>query len=265
MIIALLLGCCVGTALGLLGGGGSVLAVPGLTEGLGLPAREAIATSLVVVGIASALAAAMQARSGHVRFRTALIFGLLGMPGALLGARIGSRLPGLFQLMLFATVMIFAGVRMLRGARKDEPESDEEAPTEVEPRTAGLPTIAAAAFATGVLTGVVGVGGGFLIVPALVLLVGLPMRQAIGSSLVVIALNAAAGSAGYLTQLKLEGEVVLPFVIGALVAAPAGAALGRRFAPETLRRIFGQGILLMAAFMILRRLPALIAGLSAGN
>ena len=249
MIIALLLGCCVGTALGLLGGGGSVLAVPGLTEGLGLPAREAIATSLVVVGIASALAAAMQARSGHVRFRTALIFGLLGMPGALLGARIGSRLPGLFQLMLFATVMIFAGVRMLRGARKDEPESDEEAPTEVEPRTAGLPTIAAAAFATGVLTGVVGVGGGFLIVPALVFLVGLTTRQAIGTSLAVIVLNSVGGSLGYSSYVELDLRLALPFVLGAALAGVAGSWIGQKISPARLRMAFGVGIVLVGLAM----------------
>lgn len=244
--ISLLLGTIVGLVLGLLGGGGSVLAIPSLAYGLGMEAKPAVATSLVVVGVAALLASIVHARNGHVRLKIALVFGLLGGVGAVGGSQLARLLSGTLQLVLFAGIMLVAGLRMVRSSGEEEQADGDEQPQAPRALTLG---IGLAALATGVVTGIVGVGGGFLIVPALVFLVGLPMRQAVGTSLVVIVLNAIGGSLGYLAYVEVDLHTTLPFVVGAGVAGVAGSWLGQRVPARALRVAFGLGIVVVAVAM----------------
>lgn len=250
MILSLLLGALVGLVLGLLGGGGSVLAIPLLTYGLGLEPKAAVATSLGVVGAASCAAALVHARSGNLRLSIALTFGLVGALGALIGSQVARFLPGALQLLLFAGLMLLAGVRMLRSAWSGAAGLPEDE-LEPSPKPAPAPAwkIGAAALATGVVTGVVGVGGGFLIVPALLFLVGLPMREAIGTSLAVIVLNAAGGALGYSAYVSVDLELALPFVAGATAAGVLGSWLGQKIAPRRLQLAFGLGVIGLALVM----------------
>ena len=247
-MLALVLGSIVGFVLGLLGGGGSVLAIPALTYALGLEAKTAVATSLVVVGAASAMAVIAHARRGHVQVGVALSFGLLGAASAGGGAWLARWIPGAAQLLLFAAIMVVAGARMIRRGAASE---GDDAPTASTPTRAQLwRRVPAAALGTGLLTGVVGVGGGFLIVPALVMVLGLPMRQAIGTSLAVIVLNAAGGFAGYAAYVELDPGTTFPFVLGAALASLAGSGLGQRVAPQRLQVAFGALVLAVAVVMI---------------
>ncbi len=186
LTLTVVLAVVVGVALGLLGGGGSILMVPLLVYVAGLDAKEAIATSLVVVGVTSAVSVVGHARAGRVRWRTGLLFGAAGMAGALVGGLVGGRLPGELLLGGFALMMLATAVAMLRGRR------------EVSGAHAELPLVRVLldGAVVGLVTDLVGAGGGFLVVPALALLAGLPMAAAIGTSLLVIAMKSGAGLAG---------------------------------------------------------------------
>ena len=181
--LGLALGAVVGLSLGLLGGGGSILTVPIFVYVLGFDAKAAIAMSLPVVGVTSLVGAINHWRAGNTSLRTAAVFGATAMAGAYGGAHLARFLSGSAQLFALAVVMLAAAVAMLRGPVTSAPD------TTAPPATAKLLLVG---LATGMLTGIVGIGGGFLIVPALVLLARLPMKQAVGTSLLVIAMNAAA-------------------------------------------------------------------------
>ncbi len=178
----------VGISLGLLGGGGSILTVPLLTYVADLDAKQAIAMSLLVVGVTSTIGAIPHARADRVRWRVAVIFGLAAMTGAYGGGRLAHFIPGTVLLIAFAAIMIMAGIAMLRG-RKEAVETDRRLP---------VLKVLLLGVGVGVISGLVGAGGGFLLVPALALFAGLPMPTAVGTSLVVIAAQSYAGLAGIL-------------------------------------------------------------------
>lgn len=255
MLSALLGALAIGLSLGLLGSGGSILTVPVLHYLLGQPEQAAIGGSLLVVGLIAASAAVPYATARQIAWRDVLAFGLPGMLGALLGASLARWVPGLAQLLLFAFVMFFAAWRMLAGS----------ALTAAQPgRAARRAAVISGGFGVGALSGVVGVGGGFLIVPALVLLAGVPLTQAVGTSLVVIALNAFTGFAKYHGVLASKGiELDYPTLLSiaaiGVVGSLAGHRLGRRIPQPTLRRIFGATLLVLAsgiALDVARRLVA---------
>ncbi len=187
LALTLLLAVLVGVSLGLLGGGGSILMVPILTYVAGLPPKEAIAASLFVVGVTSAVGAARHARAGRVRWHTGVLFGIAGMAGAFGGGIVGGILPGTVLMIAFGLMMVATSLAMLRGRRVTPPEG--RIPDEL-PRG----RILLEGLAVGLVTGLVGAGGGFLVVPALALLGGLPMPVAVGTSLVVIAVKSGGGS-----------------------------------------------------------------------
>lgn len=211
----------VGLSLGLVGGGGSILTVPIFVYVLGFDPKMAIAMSLPVVGGASLIGAMSHWKAGNVQLRTAGIFGAITMAGAYAGARIAVFLAGSTQLAIFAVVMLAAAVSMLRSARKDRRIADVPSP---EPRPVAFGLLIPVALGVGLLTGLVGVGGGFLIVPALVVLARVPMKQAVGTSLVVIAMNSMSGFAGYIGQVTLPWTFMLTF----MAIAAAGILLGTR-------------------------------------
>lgn len=259
VLLALLFGATVGAVLGLLGGGGSVLAVPLLTYGLGVEPRAAVATSLVVVGVAALSGVAVHAHAGTVRLRVALWFGAAGALGSLAGSQLARLLRPEVQLLLFAATMLAAATFMLRRRAPAGGEGDHEADAAPAPARGGLAALVAG-LGAGVLTGVVGVGGGFVVVPALALLVGLPMHSAVGTSLLVIALNSAGGFAGYASYVALDARVVVPFAVTASAAAVGGGLLARRLPAAGLRRAFAWGLVVVAIAMLSREGLRLVGG-----
>jgi uncharacterized membrane protein YfcA len=248
VILAVVLGVAVGFVLGLLGGGGSILAVPALRYGLGLDEKASIASALVVVGAAAVAGAVTHARRGTLDLRVALGFGLLGAAGSFAGARVARLLTGPEQLGLFTVVVLVVAGLMLRPRRSGgTPEATTPGPGPVRPFR-----VAAAALGAGLLTGLVGVGGGFVIVPALTLVVGLPMDRAIGTSLAVIALNALGGLVGYAADVRVAEPAILLFAAAAVLASTAGATIAPRIGAARLRRAFAILLLLVAAGMVAR-------------
>jgi hypothetical protein len=252
-VLAVVLGLSVlvGVSLGLLGGGGSILTVPILVYVAGLEAKEAIAASLFVVGVTSAFGAVSHARAGRVRWRTGLLFGAAGMAGAYAGGRAGQYVPGSWLLAGFAVMMLATGVAMLRGRQPTDPAVDPAARRDVP-----VLHVLAEGIVVGLVTGLVGAGGGFLVVPALVLLGGLPMATAVGTSLVVIALKSAAGFAGYLHTVSVDWSLLLAVTAAAVVGGVLGGRLVGRIRPEVLRRAFGWFVLAMAAVLLSEQAPA---------
>jgi uncharacterized membrane protein YfcA len=247
-IIGLLLAALMGITLGLLGGGGSILAVPILKYALGFGAKEAIASSLAVVGATSLFGAASHWREGRVRLRTGLVFGLVAMAGAYLGAEyLAPFLSGATQLALFGVVMLVAAFFMFR---EGEPARDAPGTEKGSLARTYLLLLLALGGAVGVLTGLVGVGGGFLIVPALVLLAKVPLKQAVGTSLLVIAMNSFAGFAGYLGEVSFEWGPMALFTALAVAGSFAGTYLVRFVPQGALKRSFAVFLIIMAAFIL---------------
>lgn len=253
IVIALALAALVGVSLGLLGGGGSILTVPILTYVLGMPPREAIAASLFIVGATSAVSMIGHAKAGRVRWKTGLLFGVAGMAGAFAGGIIGGYIPGAILMVLFAVMMIVTATAMIRGRKKQPAQSTD---TEHKP---ALLRILLDGFLVGIATGLVGAGGGFLIVPALNLLGGLPMAIAVGTSLLVITMKSFAGLGGYLFSVQLNWPIVLAFTATAIAGSFAGVALAGRVPERALRKGFGIFVLVMGAFVLIQELPPLIA------
>lgn len=232
----------VGVALGLLGGGGSILTVPLLAYVAGMDAKQAIATSLLVVGVTSAIGAVSHARAGRVQWRTGLIFGAAGMAGAYAGGVLARFIPGTVLLIGFALMMIATAVAMLRGRKNvDAAAGDHRLP---------VPKILVEGLVVGLVTGLVGAGGGFLVVPALALLGGLPMPVAVGTSLIVIAMKSFAGLGGYLTSVQINWSVALGVTGAAVVGALIGARLTAMVNPDALRKAFGWFVLAMSSVIL---------------
>lgn len=232
----------IGLSLGLLGGGGSILTVPILVYVVGFEAKQSVAMSLAIVAVVSLVGAAGHWRAGRVRVRTALAFGVVAMAGAFGGARLAGLLTGAVQLVLLAVVMLLAAGLMFTRAGRGEPAGT--------PPEHGLALVAAAGLGVGVLTGLVGVGGGFLIVPALVLLLAVPMKEAVGTSLLVITLNAAAGFAGYLGTVDIDWGFLAGFTAVAIGGIVVGTRLVRHVPTGALRRGFAVFLVVVGAFIL---------------
>jgi uncharacterized membrane protein YfcA len=245
LLLALLLATGIGLSLGMLGGGGSILTVPVLVYVMGFAAKPAIAMSLPVVGITSLVGAAAHWRNGHVRIGTALEFGIIAMIGAFAGARLSVHVSGALQLTMLAVVMLLAAGAMFRKRPEVGPEDEDR-------RTHWL-LLAPISLCLGLLTGLVGIGGGFLIVPALVLLAKVPMREAIGTSLLVIAMNSAAGFAGYLGAGHFDWRFLAMFATAAIIGALVGTVIAGKVPQGKLRRAFAVFLVLMSVFMLVQR------------
>lgn len=246
-LVGAVLAVLIGLTLGLLGAGGSILTVPVFVYVLGFAAKPAIAMSLPVVGTTSLVGAIGHWRAGNVELRMALVFGTIAMLGSYAGARLAVFVSGGAQLVLLGIVMLGAALSMLRGGVKSSEQTPDDAPRFDRRRSA---LIAATALAVGLLTGLVGIGGGFLIVPALVLLARVPMKQAVGTSLVVIAMNAASGALGYAGRYDVPWTFVFLFTVLAVAGVVAGTHLVRFVSQRALRRAFalfllGLGVLVL--------------------
>ena len=250
----LVLGALVGLALGLLGGGGSVLTVPILVYVSGLGAGEAVASGLVVVGGASFLGALGHWREGNLEWRMAAVLAPSAVTGAYAGARLAVFLGEAAQLSLFAVVVLLAAFSMLR---EGEPEGEERDDVGASRGVlagaipvASVARILAGGAAAGVVTGLVGVGGGFLVLPVLVLLGNLPMKRAVGTSLPIIAANSAAGFAGYAGRVEVPWAFLSAFTAASLVGVLAGTYAARFVPQERLKRYFAVSLIAIGLFVL---------------
>lgn len=246
MILALVLAVGIGVSLGLLGGGGSILTLPILVYVLGMDAKQAIAMSLLVVGVTSAEAMIPRAHAGRVNARVGLAFGATCMTGAFAGGRLAHFLPSAVLLVSFAIMMLVTGLAMLRG------RPAIAAPIGTRP----WGRILTVGVAIGLLTGVIGAGGGFVIVPALALLCGLSIPEAIATSLLVIALNSFSGFAGSVGHVTLDFKVAAIVTTASVIGSIAGALAAGRVPENVLRRAFAWLVLAMAVFMLWRQTSA---------
>ncbi len=256
--IALLAGIATGFMLGLFGSGGSIITLPALIYLAGVETKPAIAMSLGIVGVTAAISAATHWRRGNINVPVAAVFGLFGVIGTYIGARIGILVPALLQLLLFAGTMFVAAFRMLN-PRQIEPKAtallrlDGDASGKMVCLDLGSAGhIAIHGIVVGVLTGVVGVGGGFLIVPALVLLSGLPMKQAVGTSLVVVAAKSFAGFAGYLGAVAIDFKLMAIFTAVAVAGSFAGGVVSHHMSPENTRKGFAVFLVIVATYIVVR-------------
>ncbi len=247
----------IGLSLGVLGGGGSILTIPVLHNVMGYTMRDAVPMSLVVVGITSVVGVVGHWRQGFVQVRTAIAFGIPAILGAVLGADLGPRVRDDIRLTVFGVIMLGAAFTMYRGTRVQRMTLRPDAPLPEEPsaarRVGGVTLIGGA---VGLLTGFVGVGGGFLYVPVLTVLAGLPVRDAIGTSLALIVLSCAAGLARYLGSpegIRLEWGVLALFTAVALVGVLIGSRLVPLVSQRSLRRGFAGFLLVLGVVVLLAR------------
>jgi hypothetical protein len=248
LLVALVLGLVIGALLGLLGGGGSILAVPALLYGVGQPLSVAVPTSLLVVGISSATAVLPRLR--QVQWRLAAIFGAAGAAAAFAGTAVNRFLDPSIVLLGFAAVMVAAAVRMLRSS--DDVGGSCALPGGGVNWRSCLPKAAASGVVVGFLTGLFGVGGGFLIIPALTLLLGLPMATATATSLIVIVINSAAGFTAHLSNATINVGIAVAFTGAAVLGSIAAGRLAPHLPSQKLRRWFAYLVLAVAAFVIVQ-------------
>jgi len=269
IFLAAFLSLFIGAAVGLLGGGGSILTTPLLVYVLDFDAKQAITASLFVVAVTSLFGLISHARAGRVQWRTGLIFGAAGMVGAFIGGQIGAHLPGALLLGAFSIMMGVTAVAMIRGRRTVKSTHKHK----------GLPLfrIILDGAIVGFVTGLVGAGGGFLVVPALALLGGLPMPIAVATSLLVVAMKSAAGFAGYaLTfgggsfvalnpETEINWTVTLIVTAGAVIGALVGSRLVGKIHPDLLRKFFGWFVLVMAVFILSQQIGESVIEFASGS
>jgi len=251
--LTLLFGALVGLTLGLVGGGGSILTVPILVYALGESVHLATGTALAIVGANALIGAWEHRRAGRVRLPVALVFGGAGILGAFAGSWLNHLAPERLVLLGFALLMLAAATAMARLRLRERLAGSAGAHLSPRVMLAGL--------SVGVLTGFFGVGGGFLIVPALVLVLGLPMREAVGTSLLIIAINSAAALAGHLRFGGIDPGVTLLFIIGGAAGSILGSRLAGHVDERRLRQGFAALTLLVAAYILAHTLfgPARLA------
>ncbi|AWK71819.1 permease [Rhodococcus oxybenzonivorans] len=248
LTVALALGAIIGVLLGLLGGGGSILAVPALVFGLGLDLDQAIPISLLVIGVASLVGAIPKIREHHVNWRMAGVFAACGIPATFAGSAVGRVLPQSVVMVGFAAVMVVAGIRMLMD-RGDAGTACEVGDSGIDWRRCAPRSIPAGA-AVGFLTGLFGVGGGFLIIPALVLMLGLDMSVAVGTSLIIIVANSAAGLVSHLSGTSIDWAITAAFAGTAIAGSLIASHFGTRVDTDRLQRWFAYLVFVVAAYVL---------------
>ena len=262
----------IGATLGMLGSGGSAITVPVLVYLVGHGGKVSIAESMAIVGLISVAAAIPYGRARQIDWRSVIYFGIPGMAGTFVGSWLGGISSEVLQLVVFGFVLLGAAYSMLRKPAKvasvqgDIEIKDIEIEKEIEKQDGEddaviylppIPKVALEGSVVGILTGFVGVGGGFLIVPALVILGRLPMRLAIGTSLVIIAAKSAVGFAKYQHylvnhELSVDFQTIVIFTVIGILGSFVGRAINRRLNQQSLKRVFAVFLIFLGGFVILR-------------
>ena len=296
LLLILLLGLAIGAVLGGLGGGGAILTVPALVYVVGQPAQDATTSSLVIVGVTALVGVASYVTSRRVRWRIGLAFGAAGIPAAYVGSYLNHRVDGHLLLIGFSVLMVIAAVAMVgarsrRGEETGRPDPvdrahqgpapspaptattgvgtaqsvadpelevrEEETEESGQPRQPSVAGIVAAGLAVGFLTGFFGVGGGFVIVPALVLVLGLPMQQAVGTSLLIVAANSTTALASRAGTAHFDWAVIVPFTLAAMAATLLGKRVADRLPATQLKRGFAVLLVAVAVYTAWQSIAAL--------
>ena len=260
VILGYLASALVGISLGLIGGGGSILTVPILVYLMGLGSVEATAYSLFIVGLSSAVGLFPKWKAGEVNLKTAVIFGLPSIAAVYLTRKL--LVPALpevmftwgdwvlskpmFIMLIFAIIMLAASFSMIRDKKASVATEGEQ--------QFNYPLILLEGLLVGAITGLVGAGGGFLIIPALVMLSKLPMKQAVGTSLAIIAAKSLIGFLGDLSNMNIQWDILLGTTGAAVLGIFLGTALSRRISGEVLKKGFGWFVLIMGIFIIYKEL-----------
>ena len=250
LLLAAVLGLLIGLTLGALGGGGSILTVPALVYAVGESARSATTASLVIVGVTAAVAVVTQARAGRVRWRAGLALSAAGVAASFAGTALNARVDPNLLLGCFAGLMLLAAAAMLAKSRSGSAEPEE--PRADHSRMEVAVRVVAVGLAVGFLTGFLGVGGGFIVVPALVLTLRYPMPDAVGTSLLVITLNSVVALVARAGSSAFHWAVIVPFTIAAVAGSLGGQGVARRVSAEQLTRAFAGLLLAVAAYVLAR-------------
>ncbi|MDO4413300.1 sulfite exporter TauE/SafE family protein [Cutibacterium sp.] len=265
IIDAILVGLVIGVVVGLLGAGGGILSVPVLVYLLGQDAHDAAAGSLVIVGLTSVVSLIPRLRQGTINWRDGSLFGLISVVGALIGARVSVLVPEVMVMLIFGVLLVVVAIIMAKRGRKDllaerkqhsEPQSGavDTGPT----RRRGIVAIILAATCIGILTGFFGVGGGFAIVPMLVLVLGFTMREASSTSLLVMIISSVSGLLGRIgTDVHIDLSVVLPFAIASMVGGLVGGTVTKRFRDSLLTIAFSVLLAVVAVYVLTVNIMAL--------
>ena len=241
----------VGFSLGLLGGGGSILTVPILVYIIGQDAKVAVPLSLAIVGTTSLFGVYRNIKKQQVDFKIALVFGAISILGTFLGTIISKKITSEVQLVIFAVIMLLASFSMIKGRKEGEQRDDHKT---------NILLVLIQGFIVGIITGIVGVGGGFLIVPALVLLANLPMRKAVGTSLLLIALNSFFGFGSYVLagNIEIPWSFLVTFTLLSIVGVIFGSMMADKVPQKTLKKIFGIFLIFMGFFILYKERKAFI-------
>lgn len=240
MILSYFLAVIIGIVLGLIGGGGSILAVPTLVYINKMDPKLSIALSLAIVGTTALVASMTHLKAKNINVKAALLFTPISMFGTLIGAKISIFMEGSTQLIIFAVIMFISSVFMLKD--KKEVQNEE--------RSINYFILIPQAAIVGVITGIVGVGGGFLIVPALVLIMGIPIKKAVGTSLLIIALNSLIGFGGYINQIVIPWRFLGLFIMLTTIGSFIGGSLIRFIPAEKLKKGFAVFLIIMSFVII---------------
>ncbi len=259
-VLAVLSGSLVGFTLGLIGGGGSIMATPLLLYIVGLPPHEAIGTSALAVSVNAFANFSGYARSGNVRWPSAVLFACVGVVGAIVGSSLGKTFDGKRLLFLFGVVMIVVGITMLRRGQRAVRDQTMTHPHRTSIANPAL--VAGAALLVGVLAGFFGIGGGFLIVPGLLFSTGMPMIDAVGSSLLSVGSFGLTTAVNYAASGLIDWTVALEYIAGGVVGGLLGMRLARTLALRraVLNQVFAGFVFVVAAYMLYRNAAAILIG-----
>jgi uncharacterized membrane protein YfcA len=255
-LVGYLLSTCIGISLGLIGGGGSILAAPVLIYIMAVPAKSAFAMTLVIVGIASLIGAIPHWRQGNVNFKIVAMFAPAAMAGAYWGARLASLsfITPTLQLVAFGGMMLLASLTMIRRGtqRSDSLEKQADIPDLHAIVPKGV-AIALEGLVVGVITGFIGIGGGFLVIPALVVLGKTPMKEAVGTSLIILTLKSVTGFAGYFGHVSIDWILLVSFTVTASAGILLGSYGNTLVSAKQLEKGFGYFVLAVAVFVLVQR------------
>ena len=242
-----LLASLIGLSLGLLGGGGSILTLPILVYVLEMPTKLSIALSLGIVGVTSLFGTINHLRNRNINFSAALWVGPFAAFGTLVGTKLSLLFPAEVQLLLFGFIMMMASFSLLRSKDKDNVEENSEDSIKINKRTFLL---SIQGFLIGVITGIVGVGGGFLIVPVLVIFARVGIRKAIGTSLLLITVNSLIGFIGYLNEFTIPWDFFIKFSLFSIGGVLIGSFSAKFVSQKLLKKFFAFFLLLMGIFIL---------------